>query len=267
MKKRKKKSSSRSSKKNALFSKLKKRAEKAFDQKKTEEVREAAGALPAGLKGVAKLTSMEFGTYDSGGKLNGEAYWGAQGIIVSPQKFKGMKVAGRTTRISEPLCDTPDWNGAKTLEDHLGNVTNSLKLLGMEIDDLPFDELEEACEEYCEEEVYFEFSVVGSKKKDSDRVYENWGAVVEDFDPDEIDDDDDDDDDEESDIDPADLKKLARKADKEDEDAQEQLQEIGEDYDLDSDDYDSWKKFAEAIIENLEDEEDDEEEYEEEDDE
>lgn len=97
--------------------------------------------LPPGLEGAtAQLTKCEFGKYAQGANI-GKPYFMAMGTVLTPENFKGRKVAGLQTKIGPiPLCDTPTATGKnKTFADHYGTFRNELLKLDLNIDKVPAD--------------------------------------------------------------------------------------------------------------------------------
>jgi hypothetical protein len=135
------------------------------------------GELPSGIEnGIAKLTSIKFGTYKEG-KMEGQLFFMAAGSVVSPTEVhidpktgkvtrKGgepMLIEGMRTQIGpEPLCDTPDYKTRKTAGDHVAWALNELRKLGL--DTTPYKTqkaLEAACQTLVDSDVYFQFRTWG----------------------------------------------------------------------------------------------------------
>jgi hypothetical protein len=141
------------------------------------------GSLPEGIEdGVAVLTSIKFGTYETGDN-KGEMFFRAAGTIISPTHApNGRKVEGLQTSIMEPLCDTPK-KTRKTFDDHWAWVLNQLRLLGIDTKKIPESQIEAACEALVQAQVQFGFRTwKGDPTPEfpQPRVNETWvGAVQE----------------------------------------------------------------------------------------
>lgn len=158
-----------------------------FKDRKTEEtVMPGGGDLPAGIENaVAQLVECKFGEYKSG-ELEGELFWHAAGVIVSPEFFtddQGNKIPikGLRTSITEPLCDTPKSSGKKkTAGDHLSWILNELRKLGVNTAETGEDELEQVCETLKEEAPHFRFRTwKGEPTKDypNPRTNHTWSGT------------------------------------------------------------------------------------------
>lgn len=127
--------------KSGLAAKLGDKGRKAFDAHKADEVKFSGGGdLPAGVTGVAKIVKCGFGQYKEG-KHKGEYFYMASAVVVEPKEYKGM----RTSIGPEPMCETPERTGKtarKSVEDHMAFVINEFKKLGIETDDLSYEDFE-----------------------------------------------------------------------------------------------------------------------------
>src|SRR5690606_26878974 len=111
----------------------------AFNKHKEDETDYgAAGNLPAGIEGgIARLSKIEVKEFQTG-KLKGKPYMSFTGVVVSPQKFTDsdgnvLDIAGAQTRLMPiPLCNTPDRQKKKSLDDHVADVLNELRKLGVD---------------------------------------------------------------------------------------------------------------------------------------
>ena len=146
------------------------------------------GDLPPIEHGIAKLINIKVDVYKDG-KLKGKPFFSATGIVLSPAttKYKDMDVpvAGKRTRIQEPICDTPERSSRKTLADHWAWVLNELRKLGMDTSkyDDP-DELIEASNRFLiEAETQFNFRTwrgEPSKQYPNPMTNHDWGGAVTD---------------------------------------------------------------------------------------
>jgi hypothetical protein len=165
-------------KKNKLADRMGSRGLKHFKEARKDPVK-YTGDLPGGINnGVAKLTACVFGI-----DKNGNDYFRAAGTAVSPDKHDGQTVAGRPTSIFETLADTPQARGRNarlTFEDHMDHVLNELKKLGLETDELDFEDIEEAMETLIG--THFKFTTWRGEKSElfpNPRLVEKWEGVVE----------------------------------------------------------------------------------------
>lgn len=150
-----------------------------------ETVYGAGGELPPGIDGgIAKLAMLKIGEYKSG-DLQGEKYFMAQGVVVSPEEFNKQRVKGLRTSIGpEPLCDT-EGRTRETLDDHVAWMSNQLRMLAgdeyfAEADTL--EEVEELMEALVESDVYFRFRTWQGKATDqypNPRTNHEWRGAVE----------------------------------------------------------------------------------------
>lgn len=91
--------------------------------------------------GVAKLKKVTLAKYKPDVKsedLRGKWYFMAEAIIVTPKKAKDpdtnelRPVAGKATKIGPiPLCNTPSRAKDKTFDDHIRNIMNEIRKLGI----------------------------------------------------------------------------------------------------------------------------------------
>jgi len=149
------------------------------------------GDIPSGIEnGIAQLTSIKFGTYESG-DMEGEKFFMAGGTVIQPSEVTvdgtKMPIAGMRTQLGpEPLCDTPKRKKVTT-DDHVNWMLNQLRLLGLDTSFLEESEnaevdLEEACETLVETAPQFRFRTWASKPtKDYPNPNTNhtWKGVVE----------------------------------------------------------------------------------------
>lgn len=207
--------------------------------------------LPGGIKnGIAQLDMCKFDTYKTGDN-EGEYYFFAQGVVISPFEVKTdsgkMKVQGLHTRLGPiPVCDTKKRNGdVVSLDDHVKEILNHMRLLGGEefTNGATGRSLEGLASALEKAQPYFRFSTRESKATEEyeARTWESWYGTkgLENFDPDSIEPQDEDEDEtpESADVDDlaeddagfdefADLDSLAEKAQKGDQEAQDTLTEM-----------------------------------------
>lgn len=103
----------------------------AFNQAKNADLKyDQGGDLPAGVRGVAKLTHMSFKKIEKGKTNEGKLIFYARGTVVSPKTYKGMPVEGCATTFLEQIFDTPNSPGKKkTWKDHYNEVINMLRVV------------------------------------------------------------------------------------------------------------------------------------------
>jgi len=132
--------------KSSLASKLGNAGRTAFEEGKSNTTTYTGGSdLPAGIEGgIAELVDCKFGEFQTGHN-QGEPFFYAAGIVVSPKVHNGIPITGLRTQIGpEPICDTPKSFGKKkTMEDHLNWVLNELRKLGIDTSDIELDDLDE----------------------------------------------------------------------------------------------------------------------------
>lgn len=134
--------------------------------------------LPGGITGgIAQLKECGFGQVAAGKQNAGEFYFRAMGVVVSPKEFQGQIIEGSQTSILEMVCDTKNAAGkVTTIDDHVKNIQNHLKLLGAE----DVTDLEAAAALLQDVQPYFKFSTSLGAKSDKypePRVFENWHGI------------------------------------------------------------------------------------------
>lgn len=148
--------------KSGLTAKLGTVGAKAFEAHKADEVvLSAGGDLPAGIDdGIAKVKNIKFGQYKEG-DFKGEYYYSARAIVVEPKKYAGL-----ATQIGpEPMCDTPT-RSRKTVEDHLAFVMNEYRKMGINTEEIGYDDLETTAAALTEDGPYIRFRTwKGSKQE------------------------------------------------------------------------------------------------------
>jgi hypothetical protein len=152
--------------KSSLASKLGDRGREAFDSHKSDETTYGQVNLPGGIEnGIARLVDCKFTQIAEGKQNAGEWMFYAAGIVVSPSEHEGTQILGLRTMISEPLFDTPT-RSRKTIDEHLAWVLNEFRKLGVNTDELSFDDLEGVAEQLVEGSPHFRFRTwKGSKQE------------------------------------------------------------------------------------------------------
>ena len=170
-----------------LFKKLGNKLAKGLKTHGADETTISGGQLPDGIEdGRAQLADCRFAVYKKG-PMKGEYYFMASGIVTSPERVNGRKIAGLRTSIGpEPLCDTPK-RSRETTEDHLAWVLNEIRKLGF--DTKPFttgelgpDDLESVAATLMEAKPSFAFRTwkgEATKEFPNSRINHSWEGVVE----------------------------------------------------------------------------------------
>jgi hypothetical protein len=155
-------------KKSSLANKLSTESRRRFEEKKSVEAEYDTNAgLPAGIEGgIAQLVECGFRTIQAGKTNAGELMFYAAGIVVSPEEVNGSRIVGLRTQINEPICDTPNNPKKPTQADHVENVMNELKKLGVNMEEMDADDLESVCETLKEERPYFRFRTWSGTKQE-----------------------------------------------------------------------------------------------------
>jgi hypothetical protein len=153
---------------------------KAFNQHKNDETDYgSAGNLPEGIEnGVARLAKIEVKEFNNG-KLKGKPWLSFTGVVIEPAEH-----AGKQTRLQPiPLCNTPDRQNKKTLADHMADVLNELRKLGVNTAEMGPDDFDTTIEALNEEKPYFKFRTwKGRKQKPTDpepEVRHDWKGYVD----------------------------------------------------------------------------------------
>jgi hypothetical protein len=254
--------------KSSVLGKLGPKAKAAFDQAKTEEmVPDTGGRLPGGIEGgIAQLVTCKFDVFKKGDN-KGQPYFIAAGIVKAPKEHNGIPLVGRRTSLSPiALCDTKNSAGkVTTLAEHVAEVLNYFKRLGVDTSDLEFDQWEDTAAELEATKPHFRFrtsegavQTSGPYKGKPARVFENWGEFCEYDDANDedavVDETATDDDGDDSDTDSAsdaptdlDLDALAKSGDKGNAKAQQTLKDAAAEVGIDADEYDTWADVVEAM--------------------
>lgn len=250
-------------KKSDLVGKIGKAGSRAMAAHASDEVDYGSGGdLPGGIEGgIAELVDCKFDKYKTGDN-QGEYYFYAAGVVVSPAEFNGQHIAGLRTvcgpgGMPEPMCATPT-RGRKTVEDHIAFVLNEFRKLGVDTEGMDENDLETTAEALKEEKPHFRFrtwqgqkQTEGEYKDREPRVNHEWrGACdyADEADPDaEVDDASEEVDDAEDVEQDQTLEELAELADAGDEEAGEKLAVLAAEQDIDPDDHPTWAGLAEAL--------------------
>jgi hypothetical protein len=187
---------------NSLAAKLGSKGAKAVKAHASDETKMGIVDIPGGIKnGVAKLVECKFDQYKKGNN-EGEFYFLAAGIIQDNySNLDNIPTKGLRTQIMIPVCDTKTQAGKETsVEDHIANILNEMRKLGLETEDAELENMEEMASDLKEAAPYFRFSTTQSAATaqfPNPRVWENWNGVLEDYEPEDNDEVDEEDDDEE----------------------------------------------------------------------
>ncbi|MGL6095371.1 MAG: hypothetical protein ACRC7O_06185 [Fimbriiglobus sp.] len=147
--------------------------------------------LPPGIvNGVAKLVKCGFDQYKTGAN-QGEYYFRAEGVIVTPEEMEVngtmMPVRGLRTSIIEAVCNTTTQaQKTTTVEEHVSNILNSMRMLGADTNGCGGEDLERVAADLAEAGPYFRFDTSVRKALragDADGVWENWRGYVKDYVP------------------------------------------------------------------------------------
>lgn len=257
--------------KSGLLAKLGTKLAKAVEAHKGDETKFAGGGvdLPKGIEnGIAQLVTCKFGVYEKG-DFQGEYYFMASGIVISPKKHAGIPIEGLRTSVGpEPICDTPN-KTRKTVDEHVAWVMNELRKLGVDTAELGVDDLESTVEALQETKPHFRFRTwAGDKRKKGDplyneqydgpdapdpRVNHQWNGAV-DLDPsdeeetdEEVEDNTEGEEGEEESAGEQSLEDLALLADSQDEAAADTLNQAAIDAGLTQDDINGTSNWAEVV--------------------
>lgn len=145
---------------------------------------EDGSSLPAGIdNGIAQMVECKLGEYKDG-KLKGQLYFMARGVVRYPMVHDGVKVYGRNTQNKMiPLCDTPDRQTDKTFEAHYENLLKFLRSFGVNTQTVTPAKLEEVLAALKAKKYHFTFRTWKGKKQTTGpyagqepRVNETWGS-------------------------------------------------------------------------------------------
>jgi len=252
--------------KSGLASRLGDAGRKAVEAHKNDEVRlPGGGELPAGIEnGIAQLVECKFDVYKDGAN-KGKDYLYMAGICKLPTELEGLPIEGLRTSFMEPVCQTKKGDGTiVTIEDHIDNVLNAFRKLGVDTSGMGLEDLEPTAAALKEAKPTFRFRTWKGEKQTTGpwagrepRVQHVWGQACE-YQADETDDVVDTTEEapqEETIEDPVvetqegelDLASLAEAADGGDEEAMVTIKEQAEALGIDPDKIASWADVVEAI--------------------
>jgi hypothetical protein len=170
--------------KSSIAAKLGAKGQAAFEEHKSDETQfDTGGGLPEGIEGgIAQLVDCRFSQYEKGPN-KGEFFFLAQGVVVEPKEVNGIPIEGLRTMIMEPVCDTTKRDGTNiSINDHLGIVLNHLRLLGVDTNELGFEDLDPTAEALKEAGPFFRFRTwkgKASKEFPNPRVNHVWNGQCE----------------------------------------------------------------------------------------
>jgi hypothetical protein len=167
--------------------------------------------LPAGIRnGVAKLTKCYFDQYKTGDN-KGEYYLRCEGVVVAPIMHRlpdgsEIRVAGGTTSIMRPACETKYGGKVITFEENIADVMNEFRKLGADtssaVDGASLETIASALASTAQSDhpIYFKFETTARvaqkdvpekniKKGDIlPGIFENWygSKGLEDYKPTDI---------------------------------------------------------------------------------
>lgn len=165
-----------------LLAKMGSKLKGAWNKHRTKEVEyNQFTELPGGIvDGVAQLVEAKFDKYKEG-KNKGQLYCYLAGTVVSPEEFNGAKIAGRRTSIMLAMCDTVNSKGEeKSADQNLAAFANTLLLLGLDISELEWEDVEGAVTSMTDDGIHFNFSTregKASKQFPNPRVFHSWGGA------------------------------------------------------------------------------------------
>jgi hypothetical protein len=168
----------------SILAKLGQRGAQAYETHKRDEVEQSNFEdLPAGINGgVARLVDIKFDKIKEGKTNAGEVYFYAAGVVVAPKEHNGELIEGRRTSIMEILAETPERQGRKTLDEHMKWVIQQLKKLGLETENVQFNQLESAVEMIKQAQPYFKFRTWLPPKSNNGqepRTVHFWNGAVD----------------------------------------------------------------------------------------
>jgi hypothetical protein len=254
--------------KSGLAARLGAKGQKAHEAHKGDEVTYSGGAsLPPGIEGgVAQLVDCKFDIFKTG-DFAGEYYFFAAGVVKQPKEHAGINIFGQRTQIGpEPLCETPG-RSRQSIDEHLAWVYNELRKLGINTEEIGFDDLESVVAALKEAGPHFRFRTwqgQATKEFPNPRTNHDWrgscdyvgdddDGVSEDAEPskdaEEIPDVAEGEDSTES-AEDIDLDALAAEADGGDEEAQIKITGQAKLFNVDHEAYSTWAEVAEAIKES-----------------
>jgi hypothetical protein len=152
---------------------------------KAPEPPKGGGTLPAGVRGIAKLTRLDFDVIEDG-DYSGEQRLYCHGVCVSPKTFKDSEgnehvTEGALVQLNRiMLCDTKYQDKVTPFAENWAKAENRMKLLGIPTEDLDDDEFEKEVLDYVKTtDIFFKFRTW--KPNDSDRINVVLEGTAKDF--------------------------------------------------------------------------------------
>lgn len=149
---------------NSLFGVLGQRMQKAHEAHKNDETNYGIINLPPGITGgVAQLKMAKWGKHPVGHTYQNQPYVTLQGIAVSPEEFKEVKVRGMRVSKTISLCDQPDRKRgtppvAIKFEDNYAALLNELRKFQVNTSELGPDDIEAVLTALQEQQPFYRFS-------------------------------------------------------------------------------------------------------------
>jgi len=227
------------------------------------------GDLPAGIEGgIAQLNTCEFRQVKSGPDT-GKDCWYADGVVVAPTTFNGTPIEGLRTQCMVrgmgiiPLYDTKRRDGTiVTLDEHVADLLNELKKLGVEMDgSFTEEDLEPSVQALQGVRLYFRFRTWQGQTTEqfpNPRINHDWRGLVEympkegggeivDNTVEEGTEEEEEEETEETEVEERSLKELAAKADDGDADAANALADRAKAVGFNHEEFATWMGLAEAM--------------------
>lgn len=138
--------------------------------------------LPEGIEGgIAQLVDCKIGEFKEG-KLKGQPFFMAQGVVHAPEYHNGQKVRGKRTSVIEPMCPTPERATRKTFDDHYDWLMKFLRAFGVNTEKVTPAGLEGTLELLKKSKPFFSFRTWKGQKQTTGpyagkepQVNETWG--------------------------------------------------------------------------------------------
>lgn len=170
-------------------------ARRAFETHKSDETEYSSfGDVPPGINnGVAQLTKLEFKQVKEGKTNAGQWMFYAEGrvlrplSVIDPRNKEEVRTEGLLTKLFEPLYDTPD-RTRKTFDDHMAQVLNELRKLGLNTASLRWEQLEQGMQALVQAAPYFKFRTYQMPPRPGETrepmVNHAWEGEIRDYQPD-----------------------------------------------------------------------------------
>jgi hypothetical protein len=168
--------------KSGLYAKYGPGLKKAWNEHRGDETEYSKfGELPAGIEGgIARLVECKFDQFKKG-EMQGEFYFYAAGILLSPKEHEGMHVQGLRTQIMEPVCATPG-RSRQTQAEHLAWIANEMRKLGLSTVEIEAEDLEEMAKALKESAPVFRFRTwkgQATEEYPDPRVNHSWEGACQ----------------------------------------------------------------------------------------